>query len=709
MPTNEPDYMREYMRAYRAAGKGRKEGTETRRVLDSSFVGVDGEGGNIETGYHAYFLLSAGRRKIVPSGSAARLTTRECLDFLSRLQSDKCYVAYFFDYDVTKICEDLPWSKLNRLVHRSLRLRTDGLGTFPVDYENFQLDYLPRKEFKVRRQIPSGDPNTIQWSPWITINDVGSFFQCRFVEALEKWDVGTEEERAAIERGKEARGSFDYSEIEDITEYNQLEIRLLQLLMEKFRKACKRTGYVPSRWQGPGLLAEAMLRAHRVPPTKEVAFLHDEKYSGVLEYAANAFYGGRPEISAVGPVNRPVWQYDINSAYPSAMRYVPCLRHGEWTYTETVDIEDLDFPTGQLGERYALCLGDFGPRVRAKPSVSSSRARRPLYFGLPFRGPDGTITYPAHGRGWYWSFEINASIHQRFDVSGAWIYRRTCVCAPLAFVDSVYSERIRIGKDAAGVVLKLGLNSLYGKTVQSVGKPKYSNSIWGSFITAMCRTQVQYFIHSSPVCKDNAGHWCGEDVIMIATDAVFSLTERTDIVCNESLGGWSVEHHKRGMFLVQPGLYFGSSGKRAKTRGVPREVITDAEQEFRANFDTLASTGTLESGDVRVRQQIFCGIRYSLHRRNTKLLGQWIDFNEGGEPGKVVKFDWASKRAWYPTLSPVQDGRSYIQTFPQEGSRGMSTVPYSRNIGGLLNRDESRLAFADNPDWAVTLEVGEME
>lgn len=718
MAANSPEYQRSYMRAYRAGGRDKSRGS-----LNKRFVAVDGEGGNLDNGYHAYFLLTAGQSSLVPSGGNARLTSRECLGLLADLDPKAIYVAYFFDYDVTKICEDLPWAKLRRLMDRSSRVRDVGGSLFPVDWDEFQLDYLPRKEFKVRRKLPIdrrcpfcdtgrnyGDIGCDhiqppqQYGPWIVINDVGSFFQCRFVEALEKWNVGTAEQRALIKAGKDARSTFSFSDIEDITEYNNLEIELLQELMERFRDACVATGYVPTRWQGPGLLAESMFRAHNVPPSKEIK-LFDE-LPDLAKFAASAFYGGRPEISAIGPVNCPTYQYDINSAYPDGMRFVPCLEHGQWDFMETLPEEPLDFPRNIVGERYGIVFGTFTDLDDS--NVAKSR-RRPMFYGLPIRSESGTILYPASGAGWYWSFEVDSAIHQRFMVSEAWIYTRTCTCEPLAFVESVYKTRQEIGKDGPGIVLKLGLNSLYGKTVQSIGAPKYANPIWGSFITAWCRTKIQHFLHSSPSCG-SVHTWCGSEVLMIATDSVCTTIRREDIDVTSDLGGWSLEVHPEGMFLIQPGLYFGSSGKNAKTRGVPQAAITSQRQQFRDAFDALASTGDLACGDVRVPQTLFCGIRYALHRRNLKLLGQWIEFSDSdGQKGKVIKFDWASKRAPYPALRPVPGVHDWIQTFPQKGSVNICTVPYSKNIGGLVERDDSRIAFEAQPDWSHAFSIGALE
>jgi hypothetical protein len=599
-------------------------------------------------------------------------------------------VGYFFDYDVTKILEDLPFAKLERLMNRGSRIRKDGRGVFPVDYGPYQLDYLPRKEFKVRK----GN------GPWVVINDVGPFFQCRFVEALRKWKIGTEDELRVIEAGKDMRGNFEYADLQTIDTYNRTEIVLLEKLMEKFRDACTTVGLQPAKWQGPGQLAKALMQKHGVPRSKDVPLLNDPDFTGLMEYGRKAFYGGRPELPAIGPVNRPVYQKDINSAYPAAMLSVPCLMHGGWSFEE-YGPSGLD--ADKIGTENAIVFGTFSPR-----NVPSQQ-RPPMLYGLPFRSDDGTICYPGAGKGWYWNGEIRSAVHQSFRADSAWVYDRNCSCSPLEFIGDEYLKRLALGKDDAGIALKLALNSVYGIAVQSIGKPEYANPVWGSYITSWCRTKINDFIHSSPSCQQGE---CGRDILMIATDSVATWRRRDDVPDSKVLGEWSTEVHPRGMFLIQPGLYFGSSGGRAKTRGVPLAAITEKEDEFRSAFDKMVESKCLDDGDVRVPQRMFVGIRYALHRRNQKLLGQWIDMGHvekgtGIASGKTVKFDWTTKRLAYPVIPPGPS-HSYIETFPQPGDPNKTTTPYSKDIGGVMQRELLRLALEAQPEWAPSIEPGEM-
>src|SRR5439155_24069426 len=185
--------------------------------------------------------------------------------------------------------------------------------------------------------------------------------------ALELWNIGTVEQRAAIAKGKNLRNAHSLADSERIKEYNALEIVLLQELMEQFRQACIDVGYVPRKWQGPGQVAEVMLSVNGIPQSKDVPLLVDPRNERLLEFARNAFYGGRPETTGVGFFAGPVYQWDFNSAYPFALLNVPCLVHGRFERRrgKSLSIEPL-----------SICYGSFEKK---------DENMRPILYGLPFR------------------------------------------------------------------------------------------------------------------------------------------------------------------------------------------------------------------------------------------------------------------------------------------------------------------------------------
>ena len=658
-----PEARRAYHRTRQAAYRetvGKSAGTR-------EFIGVDGEGGQDAQGHHQYYLLTAGTASLA---TGLPLTSEECLTFLSNLEGHYCYVAYFFDYDVTMICRGMPEDRVRRLLDRQCRTFTTDKGrevTMPLDWGDFQLDYLPHKEFKVRRWVGGQDRHGAgRWTPWVVVNDVGSFYQQAFIKTLHEWGIGTPEEREQIAVGKEARADFGQL-TQDILLYNRLEIRLLQDLMDAFREVCKDVGYLPARWQGPGNLASAMLRKHGVKRGRDLGL-----DPNVTLMANRAYYGGRFETTAVGEVRRKVWQYDINSAYPAALVDMPCLEHGHWTREAPQPTSSEPF------EGLSLHYGHFTHKEDA------------LLYGYPIRTKQGTITYPSEGLGWYWSDEIRAAVHQSFKPSYSWWFRPQCECVPFSWVPEVYQQRLTLGKTARGKVLKLGLNSLYGKMAQSIGSAPYANPIYAGLITARTRAKLSEACHT----RLPDGRCTCSDVLMLATDAVFSLRELPHLEVSKRLGEWDLDTHD-SMFIVQPGLYFTGTGATApKTRGLPRQAVMDHEDAFRTAYSLLSVTNNVLENTVRVPLRQFVGLRVAYHRGDPSIAGEWQDVPNGG---KEVSFEWHGKR--HPQITWFEGPT--LRTIPQQGGPELQTVPYDKDIGRMLAN--VRMDSWDQPDWSPVL------
>lgn len=269
----------------------RRRDRHKNRTGRKPFSGVDGEGGNIN-GKHEYLLLRAGRDHVLETGEPLQFW--ECLAFLADLPKTHIYVSFFFDYDVTMICRRIPVARLQRLLDREARQVPDKPGSsFPVDVGPFQIDYLPKKEFKVRRRIRGAE--------WTTIQDVGSFFQCSFVKALQRWfdDGSMDEQIARIAEGKEQR--HDFGQVtQDERQYNLLEIIMLERMMDKFRSVCDELDLRPHKWEGPGHLVSAVFRNEGLPNNKSIPLFTEDAHVAIM--ANMAYYGGRFEVARFGMI-----------------------------------------------------------------------------------------------------------------------------------------------------------------------------------------------------------------------------------------------------------------------------------------------------------------------------------------------------------------------------------------------------------------------
>lgn len=673
----------------RVSQKGKKQ-------REHAFVGCDGEGYTTPEGLHVLNMFRIGDELLRPRAGDIRLRTTDILDFIAGQDPRRNYVGYFFNYDVSMLFTDLPHERVEYLVARGRRTSRKHGRTFSVDWGPYRFDWMPTKFLTVAKLIPGkswvNELGEVQetYTPAVKIEDVGSFFQCSFVKALEQWDIATPEERQRIQDTKIIRGEFTPEMFDEVADYNRRECIYLEELMEKFRETCLDLDLCPRSWTGPGQLVEALLEKHSYPRSSEVRLLQDEEQTEPRMFAQNAYYGGRNEVSKVGYLGMPIFQYDINSAYPAAMMEVPCLEHGRFYESSVLERSEVTY-----SQPLALCYGSFKPRDGEKC----------WFYGLPVRRKDGSIFFPGSGKGWYWSFEIQASKHQIFTPEKVWTFNTHCDCSPLGFVEALYQQRLKLGKTSRGLALKLILNSIYGKMAQSVGSPRYSNPIYASFLTAKCRTQVQSFIHTNPACKDKKRR-CGADVVMIATDSVASIYERKDLPKKEvkKLGAWDPTVYPEGMFIVQSGLYFAGDST-SKTRGIPKAALdTGMRGRFEDALRQFLESGHFSKCVVRVYSRTFYGLKIVAQRRNWKLLGQWHD-----EP-RDLGFSWETKREKAGRLCDkgiaynfIGDGdlsNIWLDLYPIEGD-GSETVPYSKDIGGFgLAEKLHRDTMSDQPDWA---------
>jgi hypothetical protein len=175
-----------------------------------------------------------------------------------------------------------------------------------------------------------------------------------------------------------------------------------------------------------------------------------------------------------------------------------------------------------------------------------------------------------------------------------------------------------------------------------------------------------------------------------------------------------MDKHPYGLFIVQPGVYFdpvqNDKDGTYKTRGIPKRMVVEYKDEFMAGYKRIIETHDVKQGDIHLPFHLFVGIKQALARHNTKDLGKFVAYkdSETGQPGRRTSFEWATKRQPNP-LPGKYSAETGLRTLPYVGTRGdryggrpIQTIPYSRDIGGLLRRDLERLIFDNQPDWVRT-------
>jgi DNA polymerase family B len=549
-------------------------------------VGLDGEG--LGRAPHRYTLLAWSDARGARTASVANvrgLSTARCLAFLLSLPENARPFGYYLQYDWTKILADLPNKSLYMLFRPALRKipKDEGGGFVPVRWREYELHYLAGM---MRVRCTRRRKTVVVW-------DVGRFFQAPFCDGSERsalvaWKIGTAAERKRIAAMKAKRSEFSTADATKVRAYCLNECRLLAQLVAELNRAHDEAGLHLRSWHGPGSTASIGLRAMGIQKKR------GEIPMAVAHAALHAFFGGRFEHSTIGIVKGPIHGADIISAYPAACLELPCLEHGRW---ERVTRERALDACAHAVVRY---------RLRAT-------GRQFAWGPLPCRLANGSIVFPRSGStGWVWrdEYQMARKHWPNVEFLEAWVLRSDCECHPFERVLEWFNERRRIGKSARGIVLKLFLNSLYGKLAQCVGDAPFRSRVWAGMITSATRAKLLHAIVQA---------W--EEVLGVATDGVYS-TRRLDLPETNELGDW--EHKRYGTItLVRPGIYWTDDTVRA--RGIGRKHLSDTRKMI---------VDAIKRGDSRVELppvQQFGGALACVYVtrdgevRRAERYGEWFD------------------------------------------------------------------------------------
>lgn len=545
-------------------GEGWRLGKETTLTIKSGSKNVPDT--EYKSWQHFYTMLAASNGKEfhreIRSFEGKRLGTRECLDFLcdvARETAPSILVIFAGGYDVNHMLMfGLPQDALRQLGQgRRCDFRYDGGRV------QFTIEYRPRKSLQIKRVtiLRAGEkPQTDSCTLW----DVWGFFQSSFVTAMEKWLGKDYPHYASIKRMKEQRSEFLPDQVEEISAYNLTELISLCAIMDKVRSSIGMLGLKISRWDGAGAVAAAMYKEHGIKEAKT------ECPSAVYDAACHAYSGGHIEVFQIGHYEGPVYHYDINSAYPTAIATLPDLTAGNWK-----QLPDL---SGHISE-FSV--------VRVRFSFSAGNSFYPLFY----RTEDKTILYPSDGEGWYWLPEIRAAQEYVASFGGTlefldgWAFHPTDNARkPFAFVPDYYKTRqhyCRPNKpledewqDGGEKIIKLGLNSLYGKMAQQIGgkdgeAPPYFQIEWAGFVTSYTRAKLMF-----AACQ------AMPSIISLATDGIFSTTPLDlDTPREKRLGAWEFKQ-EHGITVVAAGVYWLHQDGGKKPVHYSRGFAKEAMQEY---------------------------------------------------------------------------------------------------------------------------------
>lgn len=590
---------------------------KTAEIRVRDIIAIDGEGRDIADEHHIYGLLLAYSSHsditISIDDWDTGLSTSRCLDFLLYLRHGRNTIccSFFFNYDVTMWVKDLSIDEKSALWH-------SGWTVYSANGRHYYIRYIPNKIFFVGscgldlvRNLAQGEPapSVYQWPDdyrCILVYDVGSFSQKSFVKTLTEWNISVPDE---IVEMKKLRGSFTKEMKDRIEAYCEQEMIGLATYVQKLDETFQSEGIKLPGWYGPGAIASYLMRKYKMSDV-----LADPQENEIQHAIMSAYFGGRNELFRMGHI-RKVHNYDINSAYPSAVRRVPNLATGTWSRASHYN----------QWERSALW------------HVEWDVSHTPLsYVGpFPFRR-NREVLYPTIGEGWYHAEEVLAAKILYGDLSihvlDGYIYTPKD-SSPFYWVNPMAARRIELKQqdDPRALIYKLGLNSIYGKLAQHTSEegriPPFQCYFAAGMVTAITRAHLLIFMAYEARLND---------LVMVATDGVFCLAPRQWNTGKE-LGQFDDNGIMDDCYIVQPGVYYTKGGKR-RTRGFGVTALTyqDIAKEWHARRT---------EGVVRFTEDRFIGLGSCVGTGDFSHYGAWMryDGRDADHPKRILSLGPSKK------------------------------------------------------------------
>lgn len=583
------EYQASYFQARKAAGYNANR--KSRAIEIPEFLGVDSEGVTDSAG-HRPVLLGLGSTQYENLRGLRWQPVFEFLYGQFKVKPKAAYVGFYLGYDFNQWFRSLPRRAAGELLtpegRAERRSTKQGMKDVPVRCQGWEFNMMGFKRLQIRPQVCQCHRANIKvvcehkQNPWFYLCDAGPFFQMPFAKVIDpkQWTVNGElvgwpcsepieglageELYAKVLEGKSKRATAVLDD--DMRLYNRLENVLLGRVMTSLAQGFSELGVrlQKNQWYGPGAAAATWLRSKGAPKRIDLEKAVPEYW---LALCKASYYGGWFEIFSHGICPGISWNYDINNAYPYAIKHLPCMNP---EHNHKFGREKGDSVQAKDGRYILVNVRVVGASDRIGP--------------LPYRRNNGNILRPKITRGWYWLDELEASqragLVESYQVY-EWAWFEPCPCSePFSEVEALYKLRLEVGKNTSkGRAIKLLNNSGYGKFAQNVGSAPYGNWFYASRITSSCRIQILDSIATHPRGADS--------VLMVATDGICFDYPHPTLEISTDLGSWEVTEYQ-DLTLIKPGVYYHRKGKKAaveaKTRGVPKQALVDCLDTLEAQY-----------------------------------------------------------------------------------------------------------------------------
>jgi hypothetical protein len=324
------------------------------------------------------------------------------------------------------------------------------------------------------------------------------------------------------------------------------------------------------------------------------------------------------------------------------------------------------------------------------------------FYPLPYRTPNHSILFPRDVNGYYMRDEVVAAFawraalspdNGRIETPYLWRFIPADDARPFHFLRELFDYRadlVRHAKetgqpDIREKVVKLGINSVYGKLAQRIGggghAPAHASPWHAAAITAWTRAQLIHAAISDPTA-----------IVMFATDGIVSTRPLPlEIPPTKTLGTWEAGELPDGGVFVQSGVYALSSdviasGARqwfAKSRGFrPANIGGDVVGFIRDRVPKLWKSG-IDEFPFPYTNYITLGAA-TASEDLWRFAGTWAD------GVRTLDLNSAGVKRDVPPSKTVRRSRS---------QNLIATWPNCANILLCDERGDMMLSAPSEPDW----------
>ena len=538
--------------------------------------------------------------------------------FMVRKNLKTIYFCHNLRYDAQSILKLLPYEKLIEL-WKSKENR--------IEYEGLRITYIPKKllriaEIKNKRGA-------------IHLYDNSQFYENKSLDSQAKLYLN--ERKLGTISAEEIGKSYQYyrDNYKEIVKYckrdAELTLRLAQLAM----KNIKELGFNPSNPISPATISRKYQKEVKGWGKRlDKMELKERQANNIAMYA---YKGGVFSTYKKGYFKGKLYDFDVNSAYPSVMIDLPDWRNGEfefmgetgkpenyeygWVAVE-VDSEYIPYrckETYEVKEIYEG-IGEWNMKYTARKVVFPIGLRVEIITTEEYR--------------WLLKYKEKVKWLKQGIV---WVKKTDKYPNPFGWMKEMFKKRAALkkeGNSALAQTLKILMNSLYGSTVmRKNGIGDLTNFCYGSYITA--RTRLQMF----DVVIDNY-----DKIVNVATDGILS-TSKLDVKVGSELGEWEFNEYERGVVIGNGIRQLWKTDNTYETHA--RGITSDRKFDLMKEISDKPLGNSIEIGRTRVIQ---LGTMVNAHVK-----WKHNDLNSFVKQSRVMNIDTDKKRCWERSYNDFRD------------------------------------------------------